>query len=91
MTGAISPWHLLIVVLIFLLFFGSKRMPDAARSLGRSMRIFKTEVSQMQSEGKSGEAAPEAQAQPQQQPPAQLPPAQPVQPAAPLPNDQQKA
>ncbi|MEC3956158.1 Sec-independent protein translocase subunit TatA [Nocardia sp. CDC153] len=93
MTGAISPWHLLIVVLIFLLFFGSKRMPDAARSLGRSMRIFKTEVSQMQAEGKTGEAAPEAQAQPAQPvtPPAQLPPAQPVQPPAPQPNDQQKA
>ncbi|MEU1205198.1 Sec-independent protein translocase subunit TatA [Nocardia sp. NPDC056611] len=90
MTGAISPWHLLIVVLIFLLFFGSKRMPDAARSLGRSMRIFKTEVSQMQNEGKTGEAAPEAQAQPVQ-PPAQLPPAQPVQQPAAQPNDQQKA
>ncbi|MGW4245076.1 Sec-independent protein translocase subunit TatA [Nocardia sp. NPDC004722] len=90
MTGAISPWHLLIVVLIFLLFFGSKRMPDAARSLGRSMRIFKTEVSQMQNEGKTGEAAPEAAAQPVQ-PPAQLPPAQPVQQATPQPNDQQKA
>ncbi|MFE3188068.1 Sec-independent protein translocase subunit TatA [Nocardia sp. NPDC059240] len=90
MTGAISPWHLLIVVLIFLLFFGSKRMPDAARSLGRSMRIFKTEVSQMQSEGKTGEAAPEAAAQPVQ-PPAQLPPAQPVQQPTPQPNDQQKA
>lgn len=90
MTGAISPWHLLIVVLIFLLFFGSKRMPDAARSLGRSMRIFKTEVSQMQAEGKTGEATPEAQAQPVQ-PPAQLPPAQPVQQPAPQPNDQQKA
>ncbi|MFF0633365.1 Sec-independent protein translocase subunit TatA [Nocardia sp. NPDC004151] len=90
MTGAISPWHLLIVVLIFLLFFGSKRMPDAARSLGRSMRIFKTEVSQMQNEGKTGEAAPEAQAQPVQ-PPAQLPPAQPVQQPVAQPNDQQKA
>ncbi|GAB0107025.1 hypothetical protein JMUB6875_60170 [Nocardia sp. JMUB6875] len=90
MTGAISPWHLLIVVLIFLLFFGSKRMPDAARSLGRSMRIFKTEVSQMQNEGKTGEATPEAQAQPVQ-PPAQLPPAQPAPQPAPQPNDQQKA
>lgn len=91
MTGAISPWHLLIVVLIFLLFFGSKRMPDAARSLGKSMRIFKSEVSQMTHEGKSAEAAPQAQAPQAQQAQTQLPPAAPVQPAAPQPNDQQKA
>ncbi|MET9487150.1 Sec-independent protein translocase subunit TatA [Nocardia sp. NPDC006630] len=79
MTGAISPWHLVIVALIFLLFFGSKRMPDAARSLGRSMRIFKSEVSQMQNEAKTGEAAPEAPAAPQQQLPAAAPvQAQPV-------------
>ncbi|MFJ4654892.1 Sec-independent protein translocase subunit TatA [Nocardia sp. NPDC088792] len=93
MTGAISPWHLLIVVLIFLLFFGSKRMPDAARSLGRSMRIFKSEVSQMSGENSSaGQAAPEAQAQPPVQP-QQLPPAQPpaAPAAAPQPNDQHKA
>ncbi|MFB7723784.1 MULTISPECIES: Sec-independent protein translocase subunit TatA [unclassified Nocardia] len=75
--GSISPWHLLIVALVFLLFFGSKRMPDAARSLGRSMRIFKSEVSQMQTEAnKPAETAPEAAA------PQQLPAAQPVQPAA---------
>ncbi|WP_330181064.1 Sec-independent protein translocase subunit TatA [Nocardia sp. NBC_01503] len=77
--GSISPWHLLIVALVFLLFFGSKRMPDAARSLGRSMRIFKSEVSQMQNEAsKPAETAPEAVA------PQQLPAAQPVvqQPAA---------
>ncbi|MEU1981206.1 Sec-independent protein translocase subunit TatA [Nocardia sp. NPDC019395] len=42
-----SPAHWLIVVLVFALFFGAKRLPDAARSLGRSMRIFKTEVQEM--------------------------------------------
>ncbi|MFD4406253.1 Sec-independent protein translocase subunit TatA [Nocardia sp. NPDC058499] len=45
--GAMSPAHWLIVVLVFALFFGAKRLPDAARSLGRSMRIFKTEVQEM--------------------------------------------
>lgn len=48
--GQFSVWHWLIVAAVFVLFFGAKRMPDAARGLGRSLRILKSEVSQMQSE-----------------------------------------
>ncbi|MGF0315610.1 Sec-independent protein translocase subunit TatA [Nocardia fluminea] len=48
--GQFSVWHWLIVAAVFVLFFGAKRMPDAARGLGRSLRIFRSEVSQMQSE-----------------------------------------
>lgn len=69
MTGTLSPWHLLIVVLIFLLFFGTKRMPDAARSLGRSMRIFKSEVGQMSETSESPGARVDA-AEPRYQPPS---------------------
>ncbi|MGW4125990.1 Sec-independent protein translocase subunit TatA [Nocardia sp. NPDC004711] len=47
MTGTLSPWHILVVAAVFLLFFGAKRMPDAARGLGSSMRIFKAEINQM--------------------------------------------
>jgi len=36
--------ELLILILIVLLLFGAKRMPEAARSLGRSLRIFKAET-----------------------------------------------
>jgi sec-independent protein translocase protein TatA len=42
--GELSPWHLLIVAGIFVLLYGSKRLPAAARSLGKSMRIMKTEL-----------------------------------------------
>ena len=42
--GEFSPWHLLIVAIVFVVLFGSKRLPDAARSLGRSMRILKAET-----------------------------------------------
>ena len=45
---ALEPWHLLILVLVVLVLFGGKRLPDAARGLGRSLRIFKSEVKQMQ-------------------------------------------
>jgi sec-independent protein translocase protein TatA len=44
---ALEPWHLLILVLVVLVLFGGKRLPDAARGLGRSLRIFKSEVKQM--------------------------------------------
>ncbi|WP_069162580.1 Sec-independent protein translocase subunit TatA [Nocardia altamirensis] len=88
--GSLSIWHWLIIAVVFVMFFGAKRMPDAARSLGRSLRIFKSEVSQMQSEGKDADApAPAPQpAQPQQQ----LPAAQQVTPSvAPQPQAEPKS
>jgi sec-independent protein translocase protein TatA len=39
-----SPWKILIVAVVLIVMFGSKKLPDAARSLGRSMRILKSEV-----------------------------------------------
>lgn len=39
-----SPWHWIIVLLIFAVLFGSKKLPDAARGLGRSLRIFRAEM-----------------------------------------------
>lgn len=42
--GALSPWHIGILVLVLVVLFGAKRLPDSARSLGRSMRIFKAET-----------------------------------------------
>ena len=42
--GELSPWHLLILAAVILVLFGAKRLPDSARSLGKAMRIFKTET-----------------------------------------------
>jgi sec-independent protein translocase protein TatA len=42
-----EPSHLLLVLVVVVVLFGSRRLPDAARGLGRSMRIFKSEVKQM--------------------------------------------
>ena len=39
-----SPWKILIVAVVILVLFGSKKLPSAARSLGQSMRILKREV-----------------------------------------------
>lgn len=41
---SLGAWEWLIIAAIILLLFGAKRMPDAARGLGRSLRIFKAET-----------------------------------------------
>ena len=48
--GALSPWHWAILAIVVILLFGAKRLPDAARSLGKSMRIFKAEVKELQND-----------------------------------------
>ncbi len=54
--GALSPTHWLIIVGVLVLLFGAKRLPDAARSLGRSARILKAEVHQAGAEGAPSES-----------------------------------
>jgi sec-independent protein translocase protein TatA len=51
-VGSLSPWHWAILAVVVVLLFGAKRLPDAARSLGKSLRIFKAEVRELQSESK---------------------------------------
>ena len=88
-----SPWKILIVAVVLIVLFGSKKLPDAARSLGKSMRILKTEVGSLHhDEPASGSsAAPGASAA--FPPPAEIAasqqPAQPAQAAQPA--DQSQA
>jgi sec-independent protein translocase protein TatA len=42
--GELSPWHWLVVIAVAVVLFGAKRLPDAARSLGRSARILRAEL-----------------------------------------------
>jgi sec-independent protein translocase protein TatA len=42
--GSLRPWHIILIVVVLVLLFGAKRLPDAARSLGRSLRIIKAET-----------------------------------------------
>jgi sec-independent protein translocase protein TatA len=70
-----SPWKILIVAVVLIVLFGSKKLPDAARSLGKSMRILKTEVQDLHGDDAKAEAdkpapavtAPAINAQPTQQ------------------------
>lgn len=65
MFRALEPWHVIVLIVVLVLLFGSKRLPDAARGLGRSMRIFKAEVKDMKDHD---DTAPRAEA------PREIPP-----------------
>jgi sec-independent protein translocase protein TatA len=45
MPFGISAWELLILLLVVLLVFGPKRLPEMGRSLGKGMREFKDSIS----------------------------------------------
>jgi sec-independent protein translocase protein TatA len=62
--GEFSPWHLLILAAAFILLFGANKLPQMARSVGQSMRIFKAETSALSSQKESGHQLP-----PQARPP----------------------
>jgi sec-independent protein translocase protein TatA len=77
-----SPWKILIVAVVIIVLFGSRKLPDAARSLGKSMRILKTEVQGMHEDEPgytsttTAPAASAAPAQLQSAPPAADPQSQ---------------
>jgi sec-independent protein translocase protein TatA len=55
MTGLTQPWHIILILLIALMLFGGRKLPEIGRSLGTGMREFKDSV--------TGHAAPESSRQ----------------------------
>ena len=63
--GGLSWWHWLVIGAVFILLFGAKRLPEAARGVGRSLRILKSEVAAMNlDEGQAADAAKDVQVSP---------------------------
>ncbi len=75
MRGGLQAWHIIVLVVVLILLFGAKRLPDAARSLGRSMRILKAETRGLAEDDVAGKAEAPTARQP-------LPPAADGQPSA---------
>lgn len=79
MFGLDQPSHLLILLIVLVLLFGSAKLPKLAKSLGESARIFKKEAQKLQTEdgadAAQGGPAQSAPAQQVQSPPAQQLPA----------------
>ena len=55
--GNFKGWEILVILVLLLLLFGAKRLPDAARGLGRSLRIFKSEIKEMRDDDDDPAAA----------------------------------
>lgn len=72
-----SPWHILIVLLVLVVLFGSAKLPKAAKSMGEAMRIFKKEAQKLHDD--EPQQAAQAQVTPQQAaPPQQIATGQPI-------------
>ena len=57
MLGNLKPLEIGLILLVIVLLFGAKKLPDAARALGKSARILKSEAKAMKGDG-SAEAKP---------------------------------
>lgn len=64
LRNGLEPWHLLIVAIVLIVLFGSKKLPDTARALGKSMRILKSEAKAMKDENPASAATAESGATP---------------------------
>lgn len=67
--GALKPWHIIVVVVVLVLLFGAKKLPGAARGLGQSLRILKSETKTLrdddtESNSKDKPEDPDAKADP---------------------------
>ncbi|GHD68358.1 hypothetical protein GCM10010317_072330 [Streptomyces mirabilis] len=60
LRNGLEPWHLLIVAIVIIVLFGSKKLPDTARALGKSMRILKSEAGAMKHDDTAPSAVPSA-------------------------------
>ena len=78
MDGIFAGWHWIIVVVAFVALFGASKLPIFARSLGQSMRIFKSEIKGMKEDD---QVAPAPAAIVEQQPVIATPAPQVVTPA----------
>jgi len=53
-----APWHIVILVVAFMVLFGARKLPGAAQSLGQAMRIFKSETKGLNTDRDDAQAAP---------------------------------
>ncbi len=81
--NALQGWHIVVLVVVILLLFGAKRLPDLAKSVGQSMKIFKREMKDLTTDAPapvppaSPSTAPAAPPVTQAEPPVGQPPVQP--------------
>ncbi|MFF3176085.1 Sec-independent protein translocase subunit TatA [Streptomyces sp. NPDC057900] len=70
MMGNLKPLEIVLIIAVVLLLFGAKKLPDMARSLGKSARILKSEAKAMKKDDEPATAPDAAADQAAQQPAA---------------------
>ena len=63
-SGAVKPWHIIVLVVVLVLLFGAKKLPGAARGLGQSLRILKSETKTLRDDDPKADTEPDAKAEP---------------------------
>ena len=56
--GSLGGWEIVILLVVVVALFGAKRLPDMARSIGQSARVFKGEMKGLRDDEKSPEPVP---------------------------------
>jgi sec-independent protein translocase protein TatA len=57
-VAGLGTTEIIIIALVIMVLFGAKRLPDASRSLGRSLRIFKAETKGLRDDERDTDVAP---------------------------------
>lgn len=57
MFGNLTGWHFLIILAVLLLLFGAAKLPMLAKSVGQSMKIFKSEITTAETAADRGDGA----------------------------------
>ena len=50
LRNGLQSWHIIVLLIVVLLLFGAKRLPDVAKSVGQSLKIFKSEVKDLRTD-----------------------------------------
>ncbi len=58
--GALRGWHIVVLLVVVLLLFGAPKLPELAKSVGKSLRILKDETKSLSSDGKEEPSDDEA-------------------------------
>ena len=58
--GFLKPWHIIVLLVVILLLFGGNKLPDLARSIGKSLHILKDEAKSLTSDDAKDSASDEA-------------------------------
>ena len=72
----LGPWEIILILLVALVLFGAKRIPEVARGLGKGIREFKSATSEISRELTVEDRPPAYRPPAQQNPPGYVPPSQ---------------